>query len=46
MTIEGARDLAAELDADRYRVLHVSHFTPADRAFEDPLAVDGEQYQL
>ena len=46
MTIAGARDLATELDADRLRVVHVSHFTDADRAFEEPLAVDGERYQL
>ncbi|MDZ7746760.1 MAG: MBL fold metallo-hydrolase [Halobacteriales archaeon] len=46
MTIEGACDLATELDAEQFRLVHVSHFTPADRAFDDPLAVDGEQYQL
>jgi len=46
MTIEGAEALAADLGADRYRLVHVSHFVPADRAFDDPLAVDGERYTL
>jgi phosphoribosyl 1,2-cyclic phosphate phosphodiesterase len=46
MTIEGAEALAADLGADRYRLVHVSHFVPADRAFTEPLAVDGEFYAL
>lgn len=46
MTREGAEALAAELDADRYRLVHLSHFYPADEAFADPLAVDGERYEL
>jgi phosphoribosyl 1,2-cyclic phosphate phosphodiesterase len=46
MTREGALDLAAELDADRTRLVHLAHYYPADEAFADPLAVDGEQYDL
>ncbi len=46
MTVEGAVQMGDRLAADRTRVVHVGHFTPADRAFEDPLAVDGEQYEL
>jgi phosphoribosyl 1,2-cyclic phosphate phosphodiesterase len=46
MTREGALALAEELDADETRLVHVSHFYPADEAFEEPLAVDGEQYTL
>jgi len=46
MTMEGARSLADELDADRYRIVHVSHFPEPDEAFGDDLAVDGERYEL
>jgi phosphoribosyl 1,2-cyclic phosphate phosphodiesterase len=46
MTREGALDLAAELDADRTRLVHLAHFYPADEAFEEPLAVDGEEHEL
>jgi len=46
MTVEGARALGEDLDADETRVVHVSHFLDADRAFEEPLAVDGEQYRI
>jgi phosphoribosyl 1,2-cyclic phosphate phosphodiesterase len=46
MTIEGARSLAADLDATETRVVHVSHFVPEDEAFGDDLAVDGERYTL
>ena len=46
MTREGALDLADELDAGRTRLVHVSHFYPAEEAFEEPLAVDGERYRL
>jgi len=46
MTVEGARALGDDLNADRTRVVHVSHFLGPDEAFADPLAVDGEQYQL
>ncbi len=46
MTRQGALDLAEELNAEQLRIVHVAHYYPADEAFEDPLAVDGEQYQL
>jgi phosphoribosyl 1,2-cyclic phosphate phosphodiesterase len=46
MTREGALDLAAELDADETRLVHVAHFYPADEAFAEPLAVDGERHEL
>jgi phosphoribosyl 1,2-cyclic phosphate phosphodiesterase len=46
MTREGALDLADELDASETRLVHAAHFYPADEAFEAPLAVDGERYEL
>ena len=46
MTREGALALADELHADRTRLVHVAHFYPADEAFAEPLAWDGEQYEL
>ncbi|SEH13102.1 phosphoribosyl 1,2-cyclic phosphate phosphodiesterase [Natronorubrum sediminis] len=46
MTREGALELAAELNADRTRLVHLAHYYPAAEAFEAPLAVDGEQYRL
>lgn len=46
MTREGALSLADDLGAERTRLVHASHFYPADEAFEQPLAVDGEQYRL
>ncbi len=46
MTREGAIDLAGELGAERTRLVHVAHFYPAEEAFAEPLAVDGERYTL
>lgn len=46
MTREGALALADELGASETRLVHVSHFFPADEAFAEPLAVDGERYHL
>jgi len=46
MTREGALALADELEADVTRLVHTAHYYPADEAFEEPLAVDGEQYRL
>jgi len=46
MTREGAIDLAADLDADETRLVHLAHFYPADEAFAEPLAVDGERHEL
>ncbi|SDZ97679.1 phosphoribosyl 1,2-cyclic phosphate phosphodiesterase [Haloplanus vescus] len=46
MTREGALALASELGADRTRLVHLAHYYPAEEAFAEPLAVDGEQYDL
>lgn len=46
MTREGALALAEELGATETRLVHTAHFYPVDEAFEEPLAVDGEQYDL
>jgi phosphoribosyl 1,2-cyclic phosphate phosphodiesterase len=46
MTFEGARALAADLDAGTLRVVHVSHFPLPSEAFGSDLAVDGEQFTL
>ncbi|MGM0592515.1 MAG: MBL fold metallo-hydrolase, partial [Halobacteriota archaeon] len=46
MTREGALDLAAELSATTTRLVHTAHFYPVSEAFDEPLAVDGEQYTL
>ncbi|SDR39563.1 MBL fold metallo-hydrolase [Natronobacterium texcoconense] len=46
MTREGALALAEDLNADRTRLVHAAHYYPVDEAFEEPLAVDGEEYVL
>ena len=46
MTIEGAVAMGERLNADETRVVHVAHYVPAEDAFDDPLAVDGERYHL
>ncbi|PSQ17653.1 ATP-binding protein [Halobacteriales archaeon QS_8_69_26] len=46
MTIEGARAMVDELDADRGRVVHTAHYTPPEVAFADDVAVDGERHVL
>jgi len=46
MTREGAIALADELNADVTRLVHTAHYYPADEAFSEPLAVDGERYRL
>jgi phosphoribosyl 1,2-cyclic phosphate phosphodiesterase len=46
MTIEGARRLATELEPDDYRLVHLSHYIPAEDAFDDDMAVDGETFRL
>lgn len=46
LTHEGALALGADLDATRTRLLHASHYYPADRAFAEPLAADGERWEL
>ncbi|MFB6163773.1 MAG: MBL fold metallo-hydrolase [Haloarculaceae archaeon] len=46
MTIEGARALGDDLNADQFRVVHVAHYTPPEVAFADDVAVDGERFSL
>ncbi|WP_276273729.1 MBL fold metallo-hydrolase [Haloarcula litorea] len=46
MTLSGARDFAAGIDADDYRIVHTAHFVPPERAFADDVAVDGERFSL
>ncbi len=46
MTREGALSLAEELNATETRLVHIAHYYPADEAFEQPLALDGERYEL
>lgn len=46
MTREGALALADELEATETRLGHVGHFYPADEAFAEELALDGEQFEL
>lgn len=46
MTREGALSLADELGAKQTRLVHLAHFYPEDEAFAEPLAVDGEIYDL
>lgn len=46
MTREGAQALAAELAAEKTRLVHTAHYYPVSEAFAEPLAVDGEQYRL
>ena len=46
MTREGALALADELGADRTRLVHLANFYPPEEAFAEPLAVDGETYDL
>jgi len=38
--------MAEQLNADRTRLVHLAHFYPAEEAFEEPLAIDGEEYVL
>lgn len=46
MTREGALALASDLAATRTRLVHAAHYYPVEEAFEEPLAVDGEHYEL
>jgi len=46
MTLTGARALARDLAADRYRIVHTAHFISPDEAFADDIAVDGERFSL
>jgi phosphoribosyl 1,2-cyclic phosphate phosphodiesterase len=46
MTREGALALSDDLNADQTRVVHAAHYYPADEAFADELALDGETFEL
>ena len=46
MTREGALALADDLDAAETRLVHLAHYYPPEEAFAEPLAVDGETYDL
>jgi phosphoribosyl 1,2-cyclic phosphate phosphodiesterase len=46
MTREGALSLADDLNAAETRLVHTAHFYPPEEAFEEPLAVDGETYEI
>ena len=46
MTIEGARQLGERLDATETRLVHLSHYIPAEQAFAEDMAVDGERFEL
>ncbi|QZP36284.1 MBL fold metallo-hydrolase [Halobaculum magnesiiphilum] len=46
MTREGALAFAADLDAPETRLVHLAHYYPPEEAFAEPLAVDGETYDL
>jgi len=46
MTLTGARDFARDVDAGDYRIVHTAHYVPAERAFADDIAVDGERFSL
>jgi phosphoribosyl 1,2-cyclic phosphate phosphodiesterase len=46
MTREGALALAEDVDATETRIVHIAHYYPVEEAFEQPLALDGEQYEL
>ncbi len=46
MTIEGAREMAEDLAPDEYRIVHLSHYVPAEEAFDEDMAVDGESFTL
>lgn len=46
MTREGALALADDLNAADVRVVHTAHRYPPEEAFEEPLAVDGEVFDL
>ena len=46
MTLTGAREFAADIGAEEYRIVHTAHYVPAERAFADDIAVDGERFSL
>jgi len=46
MTKEGALALADELDAREVRIVHCAHRYPPETAFDPPLGIDGETFDL
>lgn len=46
MTLRGARDFAGDIEAAEYRIVHTAHYVPADLAFADDIALDGERFTL
>jgi phosphoribosyl 1,2-cyclic phosphate phosphodiesterase len=46
MTREGALAFADDIDAAETRLVHLAHYYPPEEAFAEPLAVDGETYDL
>lgn len=46
LTHEGALALGRDLDATRVRLTHASHYYPPEQAFSDPMARDGERWEL
>ncbi|MFC7026762.1 MBL fold metallo-hydrolase [Halomicroarcula sp. GCM10025324] len=46
MTLRGSRDFVAAIEPDDYRIVHTAHYVPADRAFADDIALDGERFSL
>jgi len=46
MTLTGAREFAADIGAEEYRIVHTALYVPAERAFADDIAVDGERFSL
>jgi len=46
MTLTGAREFASDIAADAYRIVHTAHYVPAERAFADDIAVDGERFSM
>jgi len=46
MTLSGAREFAGDIRAETYRIVHTAHFVPAEQAFAEDIAVDGERFSL
>lgn len=46
MTREGALALGEELAAGTTRLVHATHYYPAEEAFAEPLATDGERHTV
>ncbi|MFC7018593.1 MULTISPECIES: MBL fold metallo-hydrolase [Haloarcula] len=46
MTLRGSRDFAVAIDPAEYRIVHTAHYVPADQAYADDIALDGERFSL